>query len=352
MAVAYENALKSNIATGNVLPVYLIFGNDAYLKRQYVDKIIDKTVSRDDVFNFNLFDGECNLTDLSDAIEQFPMMAERKCVVLCDFDFDHASKSDFEIVVSLAQDCPDTTVFVIWCNNYEPDSKKSERLKKIVSAVEKGGGMAAQIDHRTQDDLRKMLIKGAQKRGVELDSQVANYLLELCGDDINVLVSELEKICHYQKTGKITRDTVDKVAVKSVDASIYNLSKEIFDKNIAGAMSLLDELLFMKVEPMAIFANIALSFVDLYRVSAAVNQGLRGEDIAKDFGYGNRAFVLKKLTHTARNLSTAKIALCFEEILSAEAALKGFSANERVIIEQLIVRLVYILSKGEKIDKA
>lgn len=351
MAVAYENALKINISNGNILPVYLIFGNDAYLKKQYVDKIVDKTVSRDDVFNFSLFDSECDLSELADAIEQFPMMQDKKCVLLNDYNFEAASKSDFDWLCALAGDCPDATVFIIWCNNYEPDVKKSERLKKLIAAVEKSGGMAAQIDHRTQDDLRKMLVKGAAKRGAELGSELAAYLIELCGEDINVLVSELEKLCFYVKGGKITRSVIDKVVCSSVEASIYNLSKEIFNKNIAGAMTLVDELFFLRVEPMAIFTNIALSFVDLYRTSAAVNAGLRPEEIAKNFGYGNRSFVLKKLTPTARAISSQKLSLCFEELISAEQALKSFSANERTIIEQLIIKLVYILSKGEKIVK-
>jgi len=78
---------------------------------------------------------------------------------------------------------------------------------------------------------------------------------------------------------------------------------------------------------------------------------LRPEEIAKNFGYGNRSFVLKKLTPTARAISSQKLTLCFEELVSAEQGLKSFSANERTIIEGLIIKLVYILSKGEKIVK-
>ena len=46
------------------------------------------------------------------------------------------------------------------------------------------------------------------------------------------------------------------------------------------------------------------------------------------------------------------LGLCLSELLSADNKLKSTSVNERVIIEELMVKLVYIMSEGEQIDKA
>lgn len=351
MAVCYENMLKSSLSRGNLLNTYFIFGNDAYLKKMYVDKIIDKVTGRDDVFNFVQFENGCNLQEVFDAQTQFPLMADKKCVVICDYDFEHCGKSDFEKLTDLLKNPVDTTVLIFWCNNLEFEFKKNDKAKKLAAAAEAGGGMAVQIDHRGLSDLKKMLTDGAAARGAKMDAATAAYLIENCGEDINILKSELEKICAYIGKGTITRDVIEKVSVKSVEASVYNLSKEIFAHNISGAMRLLDELFYMRIEPAVILHSISSAFVDIARVCAALKQGVRPADIAKDFGYGNREFVLTRAADNARNLDDTKISLCLDEIVTADSTLKSFNANERTVIEQLVVKLVYVLLKGEKIDK-
>ena len=106
--------LKQSLSGGNVRNAYLIFGNDAYLKRQYVDKIIDATVSRDDVFNFVQFTDTADMQEVYDAVEQYPMMSDKKCVVLTDYDFDGASKNDFEKLTEILSAVPDTSVFIVF----------------------------------------------------------------------------------------------------------------------------------------------------------------------------------------------------------------------------------------------
>ncbi len=350
MAVCFENMLKNSLSGGNILNAYFIFGNDAYLKRQYVDKIIDAVVDRDDVFNYSFFTDTADMQEVFDASQQFPMMSDKKCVVLADYDFEHASKNDFEKLVEVLSTVPDTCVFVLWCNNFEFDTKKSNKAKKLVAAVEKSGGMAAQIDHRTVAELKRMLEKGAIKRGTSFEIGAAQYLIETCSEDINVLISELEKLCAYVNGDKITRQTVDAVCVKSLDASVYSLSKEIFALNVTGAMKLIDELIFMRTEPTIILHSIFSVLKDAYRVYLGQNAGINIPTVAKDFGYGNREFVLTRLPSNIKRLDNRQFDLCFDAVTQADAALKRFGAEQRTALEELVVRLIYILQKGEDID--
>ncbi len=350
MAVCFENMLKSSLAGGRTLNAYFIFGNDAYLKRQYVDKIINSVVDRDDVFNFIQFTDSADMQEIFDAVEQFPMMSDKKCVVLTDYDFEQAAKNDFEKLAEILSCVPDTCVFIVWCNNFEFELKKSNRAKKLIEAVEKSGGMAVQIDHRSIAELKKMLEKGALKRGTAFEMGASGYLIETCSEDINVLVSELEKLCAYANNQKITKQMIDTVCVKSLDASVYGLSKEIFSFNVTGAMKLIDELIFMRVEPTIILHSMFSVFIDAYRVYAGEKAGVSIPAVAKDFGYGNREFVLTRLPAAARRLEAKQFDLCFSAFVKADAALKSFGANERTVIEELAVRLIYILQKGEDID--
>ncbi|MBQ0084504.1 MAG: DNA polymerase III subunit delta [Clostridiales bacterium] len=351
MAVLGYSEFKNKIKGEITANVYFIFGNDAYLKKQCVSKIIDKTVERDDIFNFLEFGENVTMRELMEAAEQFPLMRDKKCILLTDYDIEKIDKSTLDTLLSIIENLPDTTVFVIWCNNIEFEYKKCDKAKKIAAAVEKRGGFAAQIDHLSPIELRKMLIAGAQKRGKTLRNSDADYLIENCSEDINILKNELEKLCGYAEN-EITREMIDKVTVRSIEASVYELSKRIFALNTSAAMQLLDELFYLKTEPIIILHNIFTAFIDTYRVYTGDMSGKTLSVIASDFGYGKREFVLSKMKGNAAKMTDKKFSLCFEEIINADINLKSFSSSQRTVIEELTVRLIYILSKGEKIDKA
>ena len=50
-----EKTLKSSLESGAVLPVYILGGEDIYLKKQALNRIIEKTVAPDDEMNLIKF---------------------------------------------------------------------------------------------------------------------------------------------------------------------------------------------------------------------------------------------------------------------------------------------------------
>ncbi len=352
MAIVFEEAIKKNIASGNWLPVYILFGDDGYLIKMYTDKISRSVVDTDDIFAFSHFGANCDLQDVYDAAMQLPMTSDYKCVVLDDFDFEHCSKSDFERLCSLLADMPDSAVFILRFETVEFDSKKSSKFKKLLSSAEKSGGMGVRLDHRKAPELIKMLVDGAAKRGCKMDSSVARYLIENAGDDINLLINELTKLCAYTGKGVITKETVDKVGVKTVEVSVYNLSKQIFACNIASALEMLDELFYMRIEPMVILYAISSVYVDMFRVYSAKSSGKGISAVTERFGYKGREFVLEKAAQSLRSFDFKKLRLSLDAIALADKSLKSFGAESRIILEQLVIRLIYIIVKGEAIDKA
>ena len=352
MAIAFEDALKKNIASGQFLPVYVLFGDDGYLKKNYADKISRKIADPDDIFAYSKFTADCDLQDVYDAVMQLPITTDKKCVVLHDYDFEHASKTDLDRLTALLSDMPDTAVLILRFDSVEFDVKKSSKFKKIVASAEKSGGMAFQLDHRKMPELIKMLSDGASKRGCRMDQSVARYLIETAGDDINLLRNELHKLCFFMGSGTITKEIVDKVCIKTVEASVYNLSKHILACDVPAALSTLDELFYMRIEPMIILYTISGVYVDMFRMYSAKAAGKTAKDVAGVFGYKGREFLLEKAANNQRKFDFKRLKLSLEALTSADKALKSFGADSRIILEQLIIRLIYIIVKGESVDKA
>ena len=200
--------------------------------------------------------------------------------------------------------------------------------------------------------LVEMLTDGAHKRGWTFEPAAAKYLVETAGEDILTLQNELNKLCFYLPGGTITRQDVDLVSVKTVEASVYNLSKHIFARDAGGALKTLDELFFMRLEPMIILYTVSSAYVDLYRVFVCRKKGQKNPEIAAEFGYKGREFVLDRAAQSLSKFDFKRLSLSFEALLAADRQLKSFGADPRTVLEQLIVRLIYIIAKGESVDKA
>ena len=349
MAAVYEEALKKDIAAKNPVGNYVLFGDDTYLINMYTKKLSSLIADSDDVFNYHKFSGKCDLQSVYDAAVQFPMMADKKCIIIKDYDYQKADKTDFERLLNIASEDFGTAVVIFVFDSIEFDHKKDAKAKKIIAAAEKSGGKAVILNHRRTPELVKMLCSAAIKRGCKIDSSVARYLIETSGDDILNLTNELNKLCHYANKGTITKETVDTVCIKSPEASVYNLTDSIIACDANKSFKIVDELFFSRIEPMIILHTISSAFVDIYRVYAARKKGISVNDAAQRLGYKNRAFVLEKAAQNLKCLDFRKLCLCFNAITNADKGLKGFN-NERIVIEQLVIRLIYIIAKGEAID--
>ena len=124
MPIVYEDVLKKDISNKKFAPVYLIFGDDSYLKNYYKDTLAKKASDGDPFFNMQKFEGETDLQEVFDAVNQFPMMADRKSVLLSDFDFEHSDKNDFEKLCALIADTNDTCVLILHFDSVIFDFKK------------------------------------------------------------------------------------------------------------------------------------------------------------------------------------------------------------------------------------
>ena len=343
MGIISEEQLKKQLSGGTTAPIYVIFGNDGYLKRRYVQKISKMTAEQDDIFNYASFDADCSLQDVYDALYQLPMMAEKKCVVLCDYDFEHCAKADFEKLCGLLADPSDTAVFVLWFDNLEVEPKKNAKFKKIVAVTEKSGGFAVVCDHRRPPELIKMLTEGVLKRGCTFEAGAAKYLVETAGNDIDILTHELEKLCHYRPGGIIGKSEIDALCIRTIEASVYHLSNMIFSRNAAGAMNMLDELFFMRLEPMAIFYTVSAVYIDLFRVYLCKKEGKPLSELAEAFGYKGKEFVLERAAQNLRRLDFNGLCRSFEILTDADRKLKSFGANERVVLEQAVMQLIMLV---------
>ncbi len=349
MAIVSEETLKKAVQIGKT-NLFVLFGEDGYLKKLYVDKIAKNIAPSDDVFNYQRFEADSSLQEVYDAVQQFPMMSDKKVVILRDYKYHDCDSKDYDKLISLLSDVPETTVLIVWFDALDIDLRKNPRFDKIIKTVDSVTGVTVNLSHRKGPELEKMLIDGAAKRGVKMEIGAARYLVEVSGDDISTLRNELDKLCAYVDGDVITKEIIARVSVRTVESDIYSLTDKILKCELQAAYAILDDLFFMRVEPIVILSTISSVYVDMHRVLSARSKKVSKAEIAEIFGYGRRTFALDKAEYNLKKFDFNKLQLSFKALAAADVELKSFSGNDRIVLEKLIVQLSYIAVKGESVD--
>ena len=336
-----EAQLKDTIKKGEA-NLYVLYGAETYLVEQYARLIARQTVEEGfDAFNLHRFDGqEVDAAQLEDAVEALPLMSDRKCVLVRDYDV----APDHERVMKLTAQVPDSCVLVFWYVSAQPDGRKNV-WKEFLKQAEQVG-VVMNFARKDVSDAAKMLAAGAKRRGCQLDVADARYLVEQVGNDLNLLLCELEKLCALVPDGVITRRHIDDACPKNLETRVFDLSKAILRRRADEAYALLHQLRVRREEPVAILGVLSNAFADLYRAKVAAAGGLTAESLAADFkSYKGKEFRLRNAERDVRRLSTDVLRECLSAILDADLSLKSSRTAPRIVVEELLAKLLLITKK-------
>jgi len=75
--------LQQELSQGMIRSVYLLCGEEAYLKRQYEKKIKNACISDEDTINFHQYEGKgVAIGEIIDLAQTMPFFAEKRLIVL------------------------------------------------------------------------------------------------------------------------------------------------------------------------------------------------------------------------------------------------------------------------------
>ena len=76
-------SLNEDLKTGNLKQVYLLFGEENYLKKQYKDRLTKAIVSDGDTMNYVYYEGKgIDVKEIISLAETMPFFSERRLIVI------------------------------------------------------------------------------------------------------------------------------------------------------------------------------------------------------------------------------------------------------------------------------
>ena len=168
--------------------------------------------------------------------------------------------------------------------------------------------------------------------------------------DLTALQNELEKLCAYalgQGTPEITGGMVEELVPKSMETTVFLLAGALVGGSYEKAYTLLDTLFYQREEPVAIVGALATSYLDMVRVRAALEHGGSYGEAAQYGDYKGKDFRLKKAQQNARGVSLQVLRESLHLLLEADLALKGSRLDARILLDELIAKLLLAAHGGK-----
>lgn len=347
MPIIKEKQLQEKIKLADVTGLFLLHGTENYLKDHYIAQMEKLTVEPAfAAFNSHHFSGkECTVDEIYEAVEAIPMMSPTSYVLVKDMPLDTLSDVDVEKLEEMLRDIPPSCALVFLYYDLSFPNKRTKKWTKIYGLFSKYGNVVA-LDQKKGTDLRRIIIGGIQKRGCQIDTQTAEYLIACVGNDLHLLLNEVEKLCAYAAGRAISRADIDEVAVKTLEASAFDITKALLAGRLNRALSLLDLLLAGKADEIRFFGALVSSYVNLYRVRVAAEAGQSTQAIAAIFP-GQNPYVLQYAARDAARLSMQQIRDCLTQLEHTDTLLKGSGIANRLVLEETLVRLA-VICRGAK----
>lgn len=345
-----EEELKRHISGGSFSPVYVVAGEEKLLVKRLAKRLIQKAAGEAfPEFNRREFGSQVPVDDLADAVEALPFFAEHKCVSVSDFNVEERNETELSKLYQLLEDPPEGNTLVFWFPTLDFDGKKSAKWKKFLKQAGAKGDLLF-CGRKSDQELRKLLIREAEKAGCVLSRDNAGKIIDHAGRDLTLLLGEINKLCSYalglkeargeEGEARITRDMIEELVAKTVETTAFLLANALTAGNYERAYRLLDELFYQNVEPIAILGALAASYVDMYRVRAALESGKPGSAPAEYGEYRGKEFRLQKAERSAKGVPQAVLRESVVLLLEADMTLKSSRLDPRVVLDQLIAKLL------------
>lgn len=319
--------IDNDIKMGQLKNVYLLYGTEDYLKRQYRDKLKHALVEPDDTMNFSAYEGkDINPKELIDLSETLPFFKEKRMILVENSGFFKNSCDDLAEYMSQV---PESTCFVF----VEEEVDKRSKLFKAASRA----GSAVEFETPKEDMLIRWILGRIQREGKKITQSVMQLFLSKTGSDMENIDKELEKlICYTLDKTEIAVADVEAICTGQTENKIFEMIDAISAKNQKKALDLYYDLLALKEAPMRILFLIARQFQNLLLIKSMSAKGYPAVSIAKTAGMPS--FAVQKNLRQAGAFKINQLKEAIEDCGQAEEDVKTGRMADQLAVELLIVK--------------
>ena len=332
MIYTSPDQLIKELQQGKFKPVLIFHGEESYFIDKAVEIVENEVLSESEkAFNFSmLYGGEVDFKQVMDHARQFPMMSEKRVVILKEA----AQMRSLEGLKSyFLNPAPDTILAVAHPNKrIDGRSKWFKEIKDLTHVA------ILQSDKIKEYKLGQWLSEYLRSRGRTISPQANLLMCEYLGNDLKKLTNEISKIEINLEVGQtIDTDEIEKYVGISKSYNVFELLSALGNRDFKKSHFIVQNLQEnMSSNPMPMIS--AAFFQHFQKVMIAQeNSRMSDRDLASQLRVN--PYFVKDYKAAARKYTRDGLKQIISDILKADAMSKGVE-NRRVESEQILKELV------------
>lgn len=337
MAAATVHDLLATLQKGNIPPVMIIFGEEGYFLDQITHWVEQNAISEADRgFNQQVFFGkEAKVMDILDAAQSFPMMAEKKVIIVKEAqEVSDADREEGNKKLLRYFEKPNPTTILLWVvRNEKPDGRKA--AWKFATSK----GFLFEAPKMKEYQIPEFIHKYLALKQIKANPDAVQQLLDLVGADLVKVVNELDKLLLNLKPQQVLNsDMVLANVGLSREFNIFELQKALVMRDTPKALKIVR---YFAANPKAspLIPNVAMLFTFFSKVLLA--HGVAGQPeavVAKTIGVP--PFAVKDYLAAVRVFPRRKLAHILHLLHLADLRSKGMGGTEAMGEEAIYTELV------------
>ena len=320
-------SLNEDLKTGQFKQIYLLYGEEAYLKKQYKDRFVRAMIPEGDTMNYTYFEGKnTNPKEIIDLAETLPFFAERRLIVLENTGF---LKNANPELADYLKEMPESTNLIF----VEEELDKRGKLYKAV----KTKGHIVELKRQDERTLIRWILGLAKKEKKQMTESAARYFLGKVGNDMENIQKELEKLfCYCLERDLVTVADIDEICTTQITNHIFDMVDAVAVGEQKKALNYYYDLIALKEPPMRILFLMIRQFRILMEIKELERLGYGQKDMASKAGI--MPFLVGKYRAQARAFSGKELRQIVEAGVQTEENVKTGRMTDVLSVELFLVQ--------------
>jgi DNA polymerase-3 subunit delta len=322
--------VSQDISSGKILPVYYFYGEDTFS----IDSIIKELEKKIEPFLTSDFDkeviyaGEKNLSDIITIASSFPFGSSKKFILVKEFEKITNKKNLISYI-----DSPADFTYIVFIHNGTISNLDSEPYKALL----KKNYLYEAVELK-DDYLIDWVVDYTRKKNKIIPVEIASFLVEMVGNDRNLIESQLEKIFIFLGDKKeVTIENIEALSTQLREYTVFDLQDALGEKAKQKSFKIAFNLLDNGTEPTTIIFMVTKYFTGLLRLNELRAAKKPDYEISKVVGTYYK--YLYKYDNARKLYSDNELMNISRALLNADMLVKTTSTDNKSIITLLLTEI-------------
>ena len=308
--------------------IYLLFGEDEYLRNEYLKKIKKEFGEIQLGINYVQVD-ENNVSNIISNIETPAFGFPSKLIIAKDTGLFKKKNALADALSDYLKTANLEGVELVFLEIAPEKNSLFNTISKI--------GEVKEFKEQKLPQLITKVKSIAKAYNVNIAENVASYFIECVGTNMSDIINELRKLIEYAGNGgTIVKEDIDALSIKKSESIIFDLTDNLGRKKISESIEVVHNLIYAKEPIQRILIMLYNHFKKLYIIKLAIEEN---KNVAQSLKLKpNQAFLVGKYQTQAKYFSKEELRSLLEELIKIDSSSKSGGIEINVGLETVLCK--------------